>query len=199
MTRTHTLVVGALVGGVVAVTGCTASDVGPTVAPPSVAVPAASTAPPTPESTPTPAASAMLVEFIPGTRLPAGPEPGTALGPTGAVLRFVPAEPGRTFKCRALSASERAQLADLRGPDWGQPSAKPNPVAVDVGENVVVVAYWDNFRGGRDALDNAFVTNGTRYTNIGSNWPGSHTHAGVALADGPAAIRAARECISTPA
>lgn len=133
--------------------------------------------------------------MIPGTRLPQGPEPGTALGPTGVVLRYVPPVAGYVPKCRELTSSEGAQLADLRGEGWRQPSSKPAPAAVDVGEGIVVVAYWNQGTGGGESVDMAFVTNGKRHTNIGSNWPGSHTHAGVALADGPAAIAAAHECV----
>lgn len=137
---------------------------------------------PTPSGTSTPTA----VEYMPGTRLPMGPEPGTVLGPTGAVLRFVPADSSLTFRCRSATAAEREQVRLVGNAKSGTPTA-----AVDLPAGLAVVAYRDEY-GGRAAM----VTNGTRFTTIGEGgWPGSHTHAGVAVEDGPKAHQAVFECI----
>jgi hypothetical protein len=132
-------------------------------------------------TTPVPTPS---VTYMPGTQLPVGPTPGAVLGPLGTVLRFVPSDPSLTFACRAPHVSERHQVAYLGDADG-------SVVAVDLPEGLSVVAYCNEY-GDPEAM----VTDGERFTTIGGGWPGSHTHAGVALADGPAAHRAALDCLA---
>lgn len=138
------------------------------------------------------AADLRETKYLPGTTLPMGPDPGTALGPTGIVLQYVPADPKFAPKCRALTANERWQVATILGHDV--PTGKPEPRAVDLPEDIAVVAYW-RAQGKGSTLEH-FVTDGQQFSNIEADWPGSHSFAGIAFADGPKALKAARRCVS---
>lgn len=133
-----------------------------------------------------PTAASNPAVFIEGTRLKAGPEPNTALGPNGDILRFVAADPAWSPKCRAITQAEKRQLDLL-----GDASAGTVSAAVDAPGGLVIIAYQH-----RDGDLIAFVTDGERFSGVGSSgWTGSHTHAGVAVADGPRAQQAALDCL----
>lgn len=142
---------------------------------------------PEPAENPEPTPTAPSV--IPGTNLTAGPEPGTVLSDSGTTLRLIPTDPARKFRCRPATATERRHL-DLAVGEGVYSTSKPIR-AVDLSEGYSVVAYWD-YVGGR-----SLIISGQRFTTLGTgeNWHGTHTHAGLAFADGPTAAQAARECI----
>lgn len=76
-------------------------------------------------------------------------------------------------------------------PDWNRPAR-----AVDLPEEgFAVVAYWKRWDDGKREVF-ALVTGGGRFSDLPPGWRGSHTLAGVAFADGPKALQAARECVS---
>ncbi|MDO5535451.1 MAG: hypothetical protein Q4F65_12480 [Propionibacteriaceae bacterium] len=196
-----------VVAGVAAalvLSGCAAVDEPEiTVAPPSMGVvpeeyrtPSPTHKPPTP-SVATP--SGRPGEYIPGTRLLAGPEPGTALGPTGvAVLRFVPHDPAWSPTCRPATTAELADVeyytrVGTAGKRVGY--ARGAPQAVDLPEaGWSVISYWGEWDDGEVELT-AAVRGGGATSGLGTAWAGSHTHGGKAFADGPEAMRAARECL----
>lgn len=81
------------------------------------------------------------------------------------------------------------------------PSAERGPaVAVDLPEpGWSVVSYWNTWANGEEH-DAAFVRGANGYASgIGTAWAGTHTYGGAAFADGPEALRVARECVgATP-
>lgn len=195
MSPRSTATVATVAAAVVALSGCT-----PTLTPsPATATPAPSSFVPAPTSDPSPTATpSPTPELIPGTNLTAGPEPDTVIGPTGAVLRFVPADPSWTPKCRPITDAERADLerhvggqgGSLRGVNY----SKGAPQAVDLPEaGWSVIAFWDRWEGG-ESFDAGAVRGGGSTSGVGTAWPGTHTWGGAAFADGPEALRAAREC-----
>ncbi len=153
---------------------------------------------PEPAESPEPAPTAPGT--IPGTNLTAGPKPGTALGPTGMVLDLVPTDPNRRFECRTLTGHERRALSTLMHGD-PPPSKMPAPTAADITDSASVVVWWETYEtaDGTAYSTNAMVTNGKRFANVHPGkgvWPGTHSHIGLAFADGPKALAAARECVT---
>ena len=152
---------------------------------------------------PMPSPTPSRVYFTGAPLVPAPPDPtptvltpdaddGTVTGMYGRRLRLIPSDPNTTFACRALTANEK-KMTSIR-----YKVSDPSPAAaVDVGEGWSVVA-WSN-KG--ETL--AFVTDGgeyewgTTYQAIPANWRwrGTHTNAGIALADGALALDAALRCI----
>lgn len=131
---------------------------------------------------------------VPRTMLTTGPTPGTVLGSGGRVGRYVDFDPSMSFKCRPLTEGERVQAGNsLSG---GKFQAKRPARAVDLPEEgFAVVAFWGTDENGK-ARPWAVVTGGGRLSDLYDTWPGSHTLAGVAFADGPKALAAARTCVA---
>lgn len=184
---------------VVVLSGCSAAQgPEPTAAPASVGVVPERYRTPAPSASATPSAAwPSPSHLIPGTGLTAGPREQTVIGPTGAHLRYVPPVPGWEPECRPATDDE---LASLRRYDKGighTPNTKRGaPVAVDLPEpGWSVVAYWTTWGSG-ETHDTQLVrgANG-RASGIGTAWSGTHTYGGAAFADGPKALRAARECL----
>ncbi|MDO5535453.1 MAG: hypothetical protein Q4F65_12490 [Propionibacteriaceae bacterium] len=174
--------------------GCSAvAEPGITVAPPTMGVVPEQYR--TPEPTPSASASsAPAPSVIPGTNLRAGKTPGTALGPTGVELRFVPADPDAAFECRPPT---EAELAAVRHSSVGQTG---KVAVVDIAEGWSAVAYFYTYAGGDGktyrATNDGITDGGKSFQHVGPGWPGSHTYRGIALADGPKAVRTARLCLN---
>lgn len=166
-----------IVAALAAPAACTVPEVEPTVAPASVGgvVPDSAR---TPDSTSTPE-----------------PSPTTTQGPYGDTLRLVPSDPTATFECRPPTAAE---LAVLRREDANQDG---RVVVVDVAEGWSVVAYSYTYKAGDGATyrepNQGITDGGTSFQNVpAAGWPGPHTTRGFALADGPKALEAARQCLA---
>lgn len=186
----RTLIFGTAVGTLALLVGCSAAPE-PTPTLTYVPIDRSLNGPPEPTPTSTPTSSADEWEWVPGP-LRAGPTPGTVLGPTGKVLRLIPADPARSFKCRALTDAEPRQLA-LATADYD--NTKPMR-AVDLAEGYSVVGFWNSNL--LDGPEPAVFVSGERFTFAWYNddWYGSHTFAGVAFEDGPKAMNAVLDCIS---
>lgn len=161
---------------------------------------------PEPTTAPQPSASPSAAwpspsHLIPGTPLKAGPTPGTVIGPTGAHLRYVPPVAGWVPECRPASADELAAMRRQAQAVGNTPNTKRGPaVAVDLPEpGWSVVAYWNTWPNGEEH-DAALVRGANGHASgVGWAWAGTHTYGGAAFADGPEALRAARECMgATP-
>lgn len=183
---------------VVVLSGCSAEPE-PTAAPASAGVAPERYRTPAPSASATPSAAwPSPSHLIPGTGLTASSQEGMVVGPTGALLRYVPADPAWSPKCRPATSEERAAL------EWhvrnnttsdGVNYAKGAPLVVDLPEpGWWVVAYWDRWGSGETDV-NAAVRGGGKVSGVGTAWAGTHTYGGAAFADGPKALRAARECL----
>ena len=187
--------------GAIVLSGCSASsEPTPTPAPTVYRVPAPTATPraddgPTVASAPTPWGEERET-FIPGTRMRPGSAPGTALGPYGDELRFVPTVPGYAPTCRPATDAERAavvrkatvttdgRLNETRGP----------LAAVDLPEDGwSVVAFWVTYND--ETYESALVRGGGAASGVGTAWAGTHTYGGAAFADSPQALKVARECL----
>lgn len=152
---------------------------------------------PTPEPEPSFPANYVPLETTPTptpTPSPTAP-PGMVFSKDGKrLLRLIPADPKRSFKCR------KPKPAEARLVSWiseGGPMASRPFLAVDAGGGWAAVGYWSN----SDIVgpESAFVITNGEFINVtGDSFEGRYDYrrAGVAIEDAGRAIAAVVRCVN---